>query len=299
VIRWPEGIDEPGRHVHSLVSIMDFAPTFLEVAQAGTLNGGGSGLSLLPWLRNEEVKAEHWRDAVFNQCNGVEILYTQRMVRTDRYKFVYNPCDFDELYDLHEDPYEMVNLVNDLKLKPLIAKLYRKMWHEGSSKRRPDFQSVPVHCDGGNRAGAGHWRGCGGRLAVVRLFDQGSKSVNAEQEKKEHPFLNVFDDTSDVTDLQTRYPYFHLEQPLRIEGLLRYSDPEANQQSVEYSWSYSFSDILNALIAAGLRLDYLHEFPHGGNQRFPFMVQGEDGRWRWKDSANNIPLTFSLQATKE
>ncbi len=114
----------------------------------------------------------------------------------------------------------------------------------------------------------------------------------------EHPFLNVFDDTADVTELHTRYPYFHTEQPLRIEGLLPYSDPTANQRSVEYAWSYSFSDILNALIAAGLRLDYLHEFSHGGNRRFPFMAQGEDGRWRWNDTANDIPLTFSLQATK-
>lgn len=116
--------------------------------------------------------------------------------------------------------------------------------------------------------------------------------------QEEHPFLNVFDDTTDVKDLHTRYPYFHTEQPLQIEGLLPYSDPAANQQSVEYSWSFSFSDILNALITAGLRLDYLHEFSHGGNRRFPFMTQGEDGRWRWKNSANNIPLTFSLQATK-
>ncbi|MFC5452537.1 class I SAM-dependent methyltransferase [Paenibacillus aestuarii] len=116
--------------------------------------------------------------------------------------------------------------------------------------------------------------------------------------QEEHPFLNVFDDAADVTDLHTRYPYFHTEQPLKIEGLLPYSDPATDQRTVEYVWSYSFSDILNALIGAGLRLDYLHEFSHGGNRRFPFMAQGEDGRWRWNDATNNIPLTFSLQATK-
>ncbi|MDR6551652.1 hypothetical protein [Paenibacillus qinlingensis] len=114
----------------------------------------------------------------------------------------------------------------------------------------------------------------------------------------EHPFLNVFDDRADVTDLHTHYPYFHTEQPLRIEGLLPHSDPAANQRGVEYAWSYSFSDILNALIAAGLRLDYLHEFNYGSNRRFPFMTQGKDGWWRWSDASNDIPLTFSLQATK-
>lgn len=115
----------------------------------------------------------------------------------------------------------------------------------------------------------------------------------------EHPFLNVFDDTTaDVADLHTRYPYFHTVKPLRIEGLLPHSDPADNQQSVEYVWSYSFSDILNALITAGLRLDYLHEFSFGSNRRFPFMEKGNDGQWRWKDTTNDIPLTFSLQATK-
>jgi hypothetical protein len=37
--------------------------------------------------------------------------------------------------------------------------------------------------------------------------------------QEEHPFLNVFDDTADVKDLHTRYPYVHTEQPLQIEGL--------------------------------------------------------------------------------
>ncbi|MZQ81303.1 methyltransferase domain-containing protein [Paenibacillus sp. 5J-6] len=116
--------------------------------------------------------------------------------------------------------------------------------------------------------------------------------------QEEHPFLNVFDDAADVTDLLTRYPYCHTKEPIQIEGLLPHSDPADNQRGTEYVWSYSFSDILNALIAAGLRLDYLHEFSYGSNRRFPFMTQGEDGQWRWKDSANQIPLTFSLQASK-
>ncbi|SDW03193.1 bifunctional 2-polyprenyl-6-hydroxyphenol methylase/3-demethylubiquinol 3-O-methyltransferase UbiG [Paenibacillus sp. CF384] len=116
--------------------------------------------------------------------------------------------------------------------------------------------------------------------------------------QEEHPFVNVYDDSPHVMDLRTKYPYFHTEQPIQIEGLMPYSDPVANQRSVEFVWSFSFSDILNALIAAGLRLDYLHEFSHSSNKRFPFMSQGGDGWWRWNDSDNHIPLTFSLQATK-
>ncbi|WP_167357196.1 sulfatase-like hydrolase/transferase [Paenibacillus pectinilyticus] len=143
VVRWPEGIVQPGRHVESLVSIMDLAPTFMAVADAGDLNGGGAGRSLLPWLRNENVPAENWRDAVYNQCNGVEIYYTQRMVRTERYKFVYNPADFDELYDLQEDPYEMINLAGDPARKPLLSMLYQKMWQEAAANGDRIFNQYP------------------------------------------------------------------------------------------------------------------------------------------------------------
>jgi len=34
------------------------------------------------------------------------------MVRTDRYKYVYNGPDIDELYDLEADPDELQNLID-------------------------------------------------------------------------------------------------------------------------------------------------------------------------------------------
>jgi arylsulfatase A-like enzyme len=80
---------------------------------------------------NDETPAA-WRDAVFNQCNGVEVYYTQRFVRTERYKFVYNPTDVDELYDLHKDPYEMINLAGRPEMKELKEELYIKMWQEAA-----------------------------------------------------------------------------------------------------------------------------------------------------------------------
>ncbi len=67
-----------------------------------------SGHSLLPWLRGE--RPSNWREAVFEQLNGVELNYTQRIVMTHEYKYVYNGFDYDELYDLKQDPHEMVNL---------------------------------------------------------------------------------------------------------------------------------------------------------------------------------------------
>ncbi len=108
IIRWPRGIARPGRQVDAFVSTTDFAPTFLEAAEIPSSNYQMSGKSLLPWLQGETPA--NWRDAVFSQLNGVELYYTQRIVMTKDHKYVYNGFDYDELYDLKQDPHEMVNL---------------------------------------------------------------------------------------------------------------------------------------------------------------------------------------------
>jgi arylsulfatase A-like enzyme len=107
VLRWPNGIRAPGRQVDALVSTTDFAPTILEVAGIKA-PPPMSGTSLVPWLRNE--RPESWRDAVFSQLNGVELYYTQRIIQTKDFKYVYNGFDYDELYDLRNDPHETRNL---------------------------------------------------------------------------------------------------------------------------------------------------------------------------------------------
>lgn len=108
IIRWPQGIAHPGRQIDAFVSTTDFAPTFLNAAGIPSADIQMSGKSLLPWLQGETPT--NWRDAVFSQLNGVELYYTQRIVTTKDYKYVYNGFDYDELYDLKQDPHEMVNL---------------------------------------------------------------------------------------------------------------------------------------------------------------------------------------------
>ncbi|MDP1701544.1 MAG: methyltransferase domain-containing protein [Aestuariivirga sp.] len=66
------------------------------------------------------------------------------------------------------------------------------------------------------------------------------------------------------------------------------------------SWIHPLSDIINAVISAGLRLDYLHEHEELAWQFAPIMVAKEDKRRMWvlPEGFPKLPLAFSLHATK-
>lgn len=136
IIRWPDGIKNPGRIVDEFITHCDVSPTITELAGAEP-TADPSGRSLVSFLKDE--KPEDWPDAFYNQCNGVEIYYTQRMVRTKKYKLVYNPVDMDELYDLENDPHEMHNLIDKEELQPVIKELFKKIWLKGKEER--DYMS--------------------------------------------------------------------------------------------------------------------------------------------------------------
>lgn len=125
IMRWPAGIENPDRSVGAFVSLADFAPTFTELAGA-TPAPGLTGRSLVPFLRNRTPN--DWRDEMHTQCNGVELLYTQRSVSTLDWKYVFNGFDDDELYDLRNDPEEMRNLASDPAYDTIKQAMCRRLW---------------------------------------------------------------------------------------------------------------------------------------------------------------------------
>ena len=134
VIRWPKGIRNPGRIVDAPVSHVDFAPTIIELAGAEPLSYC-HGRSLVPFFKDEAPP--DWPDAAFTQFNGVELYYSQRQVITERWKYVYNGFDFDELYDLQEDPHETRNLARERGMEKVIREMVERMWVHAA--RTDDF----------------------------------------------------------------------------------------------------------------------------------------------------------------
>jgi len=75
-----------------------------------------------------------------------------------------------------------------------------------------------------------------------------------------HPFMWVFDDASE--ELRQRYSYWHNTEPLSWEDDGTYADENAkitNKKS--YEWQHTVSDVVNALIKAGLTIDEIGEYP--------------------------------------
>ena len=50
-------------------------------------------------------------------------------VRTERYKYIHyvNFPEFDELYDLEKDPYEMNNLISDRSAQPVLKQMQAEL----------------------------------------------------------------------------------------------------------------------------------------------------------------------------
>ncbi|MDD4493975.1 MAG: sulfatase-like hydrolase/transferase [Eubacteriales bacterium] len=125
VMSWKNGIKNPGRKIDHFVSLADFAPTFCEIAGVSEKTAF-SGISLLSLMSGQ--KPNQWRDAVFTQSNGNEQYGIQRSVMTQKYKYVYNGFDFDELYDLQKDPLQMENIINDPQNREIVKEMCKKMW---------------------------------------------------------------------------------------------------------------------------------------------------------------------------
>ena len=120
-----------------------------------------------------------------------------------------------------------------------------------------------------------------------------------------HPAARVFDDSAEAAalpagTLRLRYPYFHRAAPTTNTVTADYADPTAeirNQRS--YEWEHSVSDIVNAVIGAGLRLDWLHEHDEIAWKLVPVLVPGAHGQYRWPDGFPvTLPLSLSLAARK-
>lgn len=109
VVRLP-GRVPAGQSTDHLVQTHDLPHTFLDMLGLPALPFA-DGRSLAPLFA--DPRRADWEDAILCAGYGCEFFVTQRMVITDRYKYVFNGFDEDEMYDLRDDPGELHNLIAD------------------------------------------------------------------------------------------------------------------------------------------------------------------------------------------
>ncbi|MFZ0680164.1 class I SAM-dependent methyltransferase [Candidatus Binatus sp.] len=109
-----------------------------------------------------------------------------------------------------------------------------------------------------------------------------------------HPLTQMSANHAGTTKLEFVISYFHTAMREDPPGP-DYSD-RTKIVPATHEWMYRLGDVASALAAAGLRIEYLHEFAGCIYQHFPFMQQENDGLWHIE--GDPIPTIFSIKAIK-
>lgn len=116
LVRYPKAV-KAGSVSKALCMNIDFAPTFLDMAGIAVPTDM-QGRSLRPILEHEGEQPKEWRKGVYYhyyEYPSWHMVKRHYGVRNERYKLIhfYNDADYWELFDLQEDPHELVNRYDD------------------------------------------------------------------------------------------------------------------------------------------------------------------------------------------
>jgi len=119
IVRRPGGRGA-GQTCDAFVYNMDIFPTILDAL--GRPDAKLDGQSFLAALEGRPLPNP--RRAAYLEFHGIRYLYSQRaLVSRDGYKYIFNAGDFDEMYDLNQDPGELHNRIASPEYGEVVARL--------------------------------------------------------------------------------------------------------------------------------------------------------------------------------
>ena len=144
LISWP-GIIKPGSVNNDMVSNLDFAETFIDLAGA-EIPDDMQGRSMLPILKGETPA--DWRKAHYYhyyEHPSEHNVMRHYGITTDQFKLIHFYYDIDEweLYDLDKDPMELKNVYNDPAYSDVKVDLHQQL--EELRTRYNDNDSLNQH----------------------------------------------------------------------------------------------------------------------------------------------------------
>lgn len=113
-----------------------------------------------------------------------------------------------------------------------------------------------------------------------------------------HPIIMALEEEKSE-ELSFAYPYFHKDVPTEwAPGDPDYADDDYIPKRGSAEWEWAVSDIVNALLSAGLQLEFVNEYEKLFFRMFPSMTT-EDDRWfRLPKYSKKLPLLLTLRARK-
>jgi len=106
-----------------------------------------------------------------------------------------------------------------------------------------------------------------------------------------HPVMWMFDD-----DFQAIAYRYAASEPIIETVHGTYADRDAPITSETVSWNHSLSEVVNALIGHGLRLEGLHEYDYSPYDCFAHGEAVAEGRYRVKHLGDKLPMVYAVVA---
>lgn len=100
-----------------------------------------------------------------------------------------------------------------------------------------------------------------------------------------------------VYDLIAGYDYFGGEEPDVEEGGT-YTENGREAVAKLATWAHPFSDVVNALLGAGIEVLRLNEFAYSPYDCFEGLEEREPGRYYLRHRGHDVPLVYSLLGRK-
>ncbi|MDO6684486.1 MULTISPECIES: class I SAM-dependent methyltransferase [unclassified Agarivorans] len=100
-----------------------------------------------------------------------------------------------------------------------------------------------------------------------------------------------------VHDLMSGYGYFHREEAdIDEEGT--YTENDDGETSQMLNWGHPLSDVVNALIKAGLVIEQLKEYDYSPYNCFEGLKERQSGEFIYEHEHYESPLVYSIVASK-
>ena len=134
LIKTPDGQSAGQRHT-DLVSLVDLLPTLVDFADQENqmeLLSPLDGNTLVPLLENGSLAREN---VVYGENLSESVTAPLLMVRRDQWKLIYCPTDPVILYNLADDPDELVNLAGNPAYAEIEAALINELHHQWNVER--------------------------------------------------------------------------------------------------------------------------------------------------------------------